>query len=83
MKPTIPQVIDRFRAYHQQHGAWGSLHIVLSDGNHEDSSVTFCAEFAREKGDIAGEDLARILLTMSRTQRGRIANLCVPALRSR
>jgi hypothetical protein len=75
MKPTIPEVIERFRAYHDKHGAWGSLHIVLDDGNNEDSSVAYCVDSATERGDEEGTELARILMTMSRTQRGRIAKL--------
>lgn len=70
-KPTIPDVIDRFRAYFAQpsNGAWGSLHIVLDDNNVDDDSVRFCIENAQQKGDVDGEALARILLRMSKTQR--------------
>ena len=70
-KPTIPEVIERFRAYQERpgNGAWGSLHIVLDDGNVTDSDVAFCIDVARDKGDEEGEALARILLRMSKTQR--------------
>lgn len=48
-KPTIPDVIDRFRAYFAQpsNGAWGSLHIVLDDNNVDDDSVRFCIDNAQ------------------------------------
>ena len=75
MKPTIPEVRDSFRAYLAQHPTWGSLHIVLDDGNVEDSSVEFCLDFARECGDAEGERLARILLRMSKTQRLKLGAL--------
>jgi hypothetical protein len=74
MKPTIPEVIDRFIPYYRQHGVWGSLHIVLEDGNYDDSSVLYCFERATRTGDTEGAALAEILLTMSRTQRSKLAN---------
>lgn len=71
---TIPDVIDRFRAYHDVHLAWGSLHVVLDDGNIGDDSVRGCIGYAQEVGDVEGEALARILLTMSKTQRLKIGS---------
>jgi hypothetical protein len=69
---TIPEVIERFRAYHDIHLAWGSLHVVLDDNNVGDDSVRGCVDYARETGDVEGEALAGILLTMSKTQRLKI-----------
>jgi hypothetical protein len=71
MKPSIPQVIQRFAAYRSQPGnrEWGSLHIVLSDGNVGEDSVRFCMAWARDHNDTEGLALAAILLSMSRTQR--------------
>lgn len=71
-KPTIPEVLPRFVAYHACNPVWGSLHIVLEDGNCDDSSVRFCLEEAEKRGDAEGAELARILLRMSRSQRGRL-----------
>lgn len=73
MKPTIPTVIDRFRTYHAQNPTWGALHIVLEDGNTHDADVQFCIDLAVQIKDTEGEALARILLTMSQTQRRKIA----------
>ena len=72
MKPTIPDVIARFATYRKDNPMWGSLHIVLEDGNVRDSDVEFCRHYATEQGDVEGADLAQILLTMSKTQRLRI-----------
>jgi hypothetical protein len=71
MKPTIPDVVERFATYHQQPGneVWGSLHIVLDDGNIRRSDVEFCRDAANERGDIEGVALAELLLSMSKTQR--------------
>lgn len=71
MKPTIPEVRARFLAYYQQPGnsCWGSLHIVLDDGNIADDHVRFCVGFAERNNDPEGAELARILLQMSKTQR--------------
>lgn len=75
MKPTIPEVVDRFRTYHEAHPAWGALHIVLEDGNVADCYVFYCAERAEEVGDEEGAALARILLQMSKTQRRKLAHV--------
>ena len=73
-KLCIPDVVARFRAYHArpENITWGSLHIVLDDGNVDTGSVEFCVSWAEEKGDGEGAELARILLRMSRTQRLRL-----------
>ena len=77
MRPTIPEFRDRFAAYHNrpENAAWGSLHIVLDDGNVRDSDVEFCIGWAADRGDVEGEVLARILRTMSKTQRLRLGAL--------
>lgn len=68
-RPSIPDVRARFAAYLQTHPAWGSLHVVLDDGNIEDCFVRYCLDRAVEMNDAEGIELAIILLTMSKTQR--------------
>jgi hypothetical protein len=70
---TVPDVVDLFRTYHAANSSWGSLHIVLEDLNLKNNSVLYCINAAQEKGDREGEDLAWILLSMSKTQRKKIA----------
>lgn len=70
---VTPELIDRFRAYRAWHPAWGSLHVVLDDGNWADGFVEYCVLHAEERGDAEGAELARLLLQMSRTQRVKIA----------
>lgn len=75
-KPSIPDVIDRFRKYHERELAWGSLHVVLDDGNVDNDFVQHCIDYADKNGDVEGRALGEILIKMSRTQRlkiGRIA----------
>ncbi len=67
---------ERFRAYHDGEPAWGSLHVVLEDENTEATSVAFCLEWAKKKGDPEGEALARLLLRMSEAQRLRVSREC-------
>ena len=74
-KPTIPEVLPLARAYFAKNPVWGSLHVVLDEGNVKDSHVQFCIEFAEERGDHDGLILAKLLLRMSRTQRLKIAQL--------
>jgi hypothetical protein len=68
-KPTIPDVIARFAAYREVNHAWGSLHIVLEDGNVKNADVEYCYQYAIDTGDQEGASLAKILLRMSKTQR--------------
>lgn len=75
MKPsakiTVPEVIKRFTAYKQRpgNGCWGSLHIVLDDGNIKDSNIQFCIDYAIKTCDTEGVELGKILLSMSKSQR--------------
>ncbi len=73
-KPTIPEVIARFAAYYArpENRAWGSLHLVLDDGNVMDQHVAFCQQIALERGDQDGAELAAILKQMSKSQRIRL-----------
>jgi hypothetical protein len=63
------EILERFRAYHAKESAWGWLHVVLDDGNVEDSSVEVCIECASEDGDQEALELGKILLQMSEAQR--------------
>ncbi|HUT43219.1 MAG TPA: hypothetical protein VMW95_02690 [Desulfobacterales bacterium] len=71
-KPQIPDFIERFSLYRKINPIWGSLHIVLADGNVKDSDVEFCRNYALEHGDHNGVFLADILMKMSKTQRRKI-----------
>jgi hypothetical protein len=74
VKPTIPEVLPMVRAYYAKegNGNGGSLHIVLGDGNTQNSHVAFCLEQAEANEDEEGASLARLLLQMSRTQRRKL-----------
>lgn len=72
-KPSIREFVDRFNAYYKLNPTWGSLHIVLDDGNVRDDDVRFCRTYAIEHSDPEGSELANILLSMSKTQRRKIA----------
>lgn len=65
-------LLDRFFSYYVQHPTWGSLHVVLDDGNVEDSAVNVSLKHAREHGDDEGAVLAEALLAMSWRQRARL-----------
>ncbi len=68
-KPCIPDVVEQFAAYYMDNPAWGSLHIVLDDGNVDTSHVDFCIEYAKQNDDSAGVALGQILARMSKAQR--------------
>lgn len=75
IKPTIPEVVGRFARYFQQpgHGAWGSLHCILDDGNTKNIFLRREVEDeVRQRGDIEGADLIAVLRSMSRSQRKRL-----------
>ncbi len=71
---TIPDVAERFSAYlaKPENVLWGSLHVVLEDGNVADHFVSWCRDYAIEQGDIEGAALAEILLKMTTTQRRKL-----------
>jgi hypothetical protein len=75
---TVSDVIEDFKRYVRQteFNSGGSLHLVLDDFNIEDSNVQYCINSAIEYGDEEGTRLGRILLSMSRTQRLKIAKEC-------
>lgn len=73
-KPAVPDVVERFAGYYQANATWGSLHIVLEDGNVSDRSVEFCEQYAKESGDLEGAELAATLLRMSKTQRLKLSS---------
>ncbi len=77
-KITIPEVRERFQAYHAIHPVWGSLHVVLDDENLSDDIIEACIESAQAEQDTEGATLGRILLQMSWTQRKKLSNLPVP-----
>lgn len=70
-KPTFPEVKPLVQAFYKlpNNGAGGRLHIVLDDNNVDDDSVDFCLNEARMSHDILAENLAYLLLMMSKTQR--------------
>ena len=70
-RPTVPEVLPLVRAYYAKPGneAGGNLHIVLDDGNVEDSSIRFCVEGSVREMDLDGVSLCQKLLAMSKTQR--------------
>jgi hypothetical protein len=68
-KPTIPEVLARFVAYHRDNPTWGALHSVLADGNVSDGAVASCLYSCI---GLEGEDLCRLLLRMSKTQRRKL-----------
>lgn len=76
-----PDVVARFAAYYRREPVWGSLHVVLDEGNIGDGSVERAREWAVERGDSEGEALAGLLMLMSPSQRGRLAAKVYQSLR--
>jgi hypothetical protein len=57
-------ITDLIRIYEEREGNenGGSLHIVLEDGNVQDSSLTYCVEYALEQKDFLAAEIATMLL---------------------
>lgn len=72
---TVPEVVPLVKVYYGKPGnsVGGNLHLVLEDGNVQDSHVRFCLERAKECGDEDGVKLAEVLLRMSKTQRTKLS----------
>ena len=75
LKLTVPDVLPLARAIYARSCVGCCLHIVLDDDNVADSHVQFCVEWAVKQGHADCEQLARQLLTMSKTQRLKLAKL--------
>lgn len=73
-KPTVREVLPYVQALYAREGGGAGccLHILLDDGNVDQSSADFCYGVAvgREHQDC--EDLARLIRRMSATQRHRL-----------
>lgn len=76
-KISAIQVLPIAKAYYSMpdNGAGGNLHIVLDDGNLKNSSIEACLKQCIEENDAEGEVLAKILLSMSMTQRKKLYKL--------
>lgn len=76
-KPTIPQVAPLVQAlYARPGGEVGCcLHVVLDDGNVRDDYVQVCLDMARVKSHRDCEEIAGLLLQMSKTQRIKLGKL--------
>lgn len=69
-------LLERFHTYHETHITWGSLHIVLDDGNVENKYVDFVMHWAETHDDTEGLELAKLLRDMTMTQRRKVASRC-------
>ena len=72
-KPTRLELAPLVKALYERNSVGCCLHIVLDEGNVEDSDVAFCLSWARTEGHEACIQLAEKLLLMSRTQRLRLS----------
>lgn len=84
------EIVERFARYHQQHPAWGVLHVSLGDGNWTTLATPliegFDAHLARQLAATGRQDrppttdeereLARLHDLMSPSQRRRLAGRC-------
>jgi len=66
--------IDLCKHYYEQECCGGNMHIVLDDGNINDSSVSWCAGLAHGRQDHEASDLANLMLMMTEKQRTRVYN---------
>jgi hypothetical protein len=75
-KITAPEIIKKSIHYYSLDGnsSGGNLHIVLDDGNIENSSIEFCMKKCIENNDLLGLELCQMLLSASKTQRKKIYN---------
>ena len=72
---TVPEFLAVARPYMAEHWNGGAVHIVVADGNVSDAHTRWCVENAITEGDYYGAALALLLLSMSRSQRGRVGML--------
>ncbi len=61
--------MEMVRHYYQTECTGGTMHIVLDDGNLDDSDLYFCWGYANGVSDNEGADLATLMLAMTLKQR--------------
>ena len=73
-KPTVPEVLPLVVTYYSIPGnsVGGIFHIVLDDGNVDDSDVEYCLNLAKKREDKESIKIGEILLRMSRAQRKKL-----------
>lgn len=73
---TIIELIMKAKNYYFQEGnsVGGNLHIILNDGNIENSDIQYCLKLCKEKNDLLGIELSELLLKASKTQRKKLIN---------
>ncbi|MGU3387242.1 hypothetical protein ACLBYG_22220 [Methylobacterium sp. D53M] len=69
MDPRLVAAMPELHAYYVDNVTWGALHIVLDDGNVDDADVDLCLGWAKERGDHAGANIARLLQAVTPDQR--------------
>lgn len=66
----IDKLLELCKWYYSYHGAGGSLHIVLDDGNLQDTHVDFCIDYSINANfDIIGHYLALLIRTLTEDER--------------
>jgi hypothetical protein len=76
-RPTASEVAALVQELYRQpgHGTGGCLHVVLDDGNIEDSHIRFGINWGRKKNCALCACVGFLLLTMTKTQRARVSQL--------
>lgn len=72
-KITVPEVNNLIDYIYEKSFTGCCLHITLDDYNIEDSSIRFCLKTAKEVNHLDCYAIGLVLLTMSKTQRLKLA----------
>lgn len=73
--PLTDEETERFADYFDANPTWGSLHIVMEDGNVEDVHLAWSIRYAEEHGDSEGAALGRILSRLTEAERAGLSHL--------
>jgi hypothetical protein len=71
-KEWFDKFMELVHHYYEQEPCGGQLHIVLDDGNLEDTHISWCAGLANGVQDHEASDLANLMEFMSMEQRQRV-----------
>ncbi len=73
-RPQTPQVKALVDAYYALPGneVGGNCHVVLEDKNLDTGSILWDLKYCEEQGDVAGAEIMRAMLQMTRTQRRKV-----------
>lgn len=73
-KATVPEVHERIRQYLKNMNSGCGNYGLFFNGNYGIDHIEFCIQRCVDESDTEGEEIGKVLLTMSKTQRKKLTH---------